>query len=132
MRIFCSRAPPRSVTYMSDQQAVGAPVPGQQVAPPQGGGKGAASYDLHKCAMDAHVALEKLNTELGKSDAPDDVIKAVSTMSDTVGELARTFANMDFGGNPPAGQAGPPSSGSAPRETMASATEGLAQSARRP
>lgn len=117
---------------MSDQ-VVSAPQPGQQVAPPPDhAGKGAKAYDLHACAMDANKSLEKLATELGKSGAPDDVVSAVSKMADMTGELARSYANLDFGGQPPAGQAGPPAAESAPRETMASATAGLAQSARRP
>jgi hypothetical protein len=104
---------------MSDQQA---PVPGQsQQGPPPG--VGAKPYDLQKCAHDAQVALEKLATELGKSDADPQVIQGVSGYADDMGKLAKSFSKlMDTQHQEPA----------PPQETMDSATQGLADAARRP
>lgn len=100
------------------------PAPAQAGPPPPTGG-GAKPYDIHKCAMDAQSALEKLNTELGKADAPPNVIKAVGGMADAIRRIADAMAQAPSpGGNQP-----PPAQ---PRETMQTATNALASQARRP
>lgn len=118
---------------MSNQMA---PAPLQ--ASPQGvpanvPGTGSKVYDLHKCAMDAEKALEKLATELGKGDAPPKVVASVSQMADMARKIAMSVANLP---GPPASAtpapAGPPAQGSAPpRETLGSATNALAAAAAR-
>lgn len=109
---------------MSDQQA-GIPGAEQQGAPP---GVGAKPYDIQKCAHDAQTAAEKLATELGKSDADPEVIKAVSGYADDFASIARSFAQMLDQDAQAAGQPqGPPPGG----DTMESATNALAQQARR-
>lgn len=110
---------------MSDQQAP--PIPGgaEQGTPP---GVGAKPYDIQRCAHDAQTALEKLATELGKSDADPEVIKAISGYADDCASIAKSFAAMLDQSAQATGQPTPPPAGG---DTMESATDALADQARR-
>lgn len=79
---------------MSDQVAQGADPYAGAAPSGQPGGVGAKPYDIQQCAHDAQTALEKLATELGKSDAPNDVIQAVSSYADDVAQIAKASAKL--------------------------------------
>lgn len=87
--------------------------------PPEG--MGAKPYDIHKCAMDAEKALEKLATELAAADVDRGVVKSIGDMADSVREVATQMAHVP---GPPAEPEG--------RPTMDSATNDLAAAAQRP
>lgn len=100
---------------MSDMPQQGAPA-----APDAQGGEvppalGAKPYDIQQCAHDAQTALEKLATELGKSDAPPDTIDAISGYADDCKKIADSFSALREKGTQEQGG----------RPTMDDATQGL-------
>lgn len=80
---------------MSDMPQQGAP---QGAPQDQGGpapsGVGADPYDIQQCAHDAQTALEKLATELAKSDAPKDVIDTIGSYADDVKSIADSHSAL--------------------------------------
>jgi hypothetical protein len=96
------------------------PVP-QPAAPapaaPQPADSG-GQYDVHKCAVDAEKALEKLATELAHAGAPKNVTGTVTKMADAVRSIV-----TNTGGKPaPAAQPAPQPS---QPHTMSSAANSL-------
>lgn len=95
------------------------PVP-QPAAPapaaPQPADSG-GQYDVHKCAVDAEKALEKLATELAHAGAPKNVTGTVTKMADAV----RSIVTSTGGQSAPAPAAPQPSQ----PHTMSSAANSL-------
>jgi hypothetical protein len=77
---------------------------------------------MHALALQAEKALEGLATEMGRAQAPDQVVRAVGQMADAMRKILASMAKAPT----PAPQAQPEQ-----RPTMASATNDLAQAARR-
>lgn len=48
-----------------------------------------SGYNLHKCAVDAERALEKLATELAKAQAPENVTNTVTKMADVARQIVK-------------------------------------------
>lgn len=99
----------------------------QPDVPGQLGGdrKGADPMAMHEAALGAEKNLEKLATLMGKADAPDPVVKAVSSMADAMRQIISSMAKA------PAPDTTPPPAAEGPRPTMQSATNELAANARR-
>lgn len=102
---------------MADQAA---PVPGQEDPQAAQGGAGADPYKLHDDATKASALLERIATGLAHANAPEGTTKAFTKMADACRQLASAMS-----------RAPAPAPKAAPRETMDTATQGLAQAARR-
>jgi hypothetical protein len=98
-----------------------APPDSQPDVPGQMGGQrsGADPMKMHAEAVQAEQHLEALATLMAKGDAPDQVVKAVSSMAQGIRQIIKAVAHA------PAPTPEPP-------RTMHDATAELAQNARRP
>jgi phage I-like protein len=98
------------------------PAPQEQETPGQPVGQiGGDPMKMHKLALTAEQALEGLATEMGKANAPEPVIKAVSSMAGAMRKILSAMAKAPT----PAAPAQPEQ-----RPTIASATNELAANAR--
>lgn len=91
-------------------------VPGQM-----GPRTGADPLEMHDVAVDAEDNLEQLATLMGKADAPEPVVKAVSSMAAAMRQIIKSMAKAPT--PEPVEEEG--------RPTMDSATNELAANARR-
>jgi hypothetical protein len=105
---------------MSDQAA---PAPAQAGPAPAIGAEGADPYKLHDHATAASKELEAIATGLAHANAPEKTTAAFTKMADACRQLAGAMSRA------PAPE--PKEAPAQPRETMDTATNQLAQSARR-
>jgi hypothetical protein len=91
--------------------------PGQMGGPRTGMDPG----EMHEHAVEASKHVEALATGFAKGDAEPDVIKAVTDMAEMLRGIAKAMAKAPT----------PAPTDAPPHETMATATDALAQSARR-
>lgn len=107
---------------MSDQAAPPAAPAADHTGPPPSAGQGADPYKIHDHATKASAELEAIATALGHAGAPEKVTASFTKMAEACRALQTSMSRAP---------APPPKASEQPRETMDSATNDLANQARR-